>query len=134
MVLSRDPEAIVVQSDEMETERTQWVWPQKVLITPPVCTSQSLRVLSLLPDTSDVPSGEKVRDLTQLVCPERTATWLPVIALRMMMFPDRNPTARVSFQCAKDCGVFINATVREHVPHPAGTPLTTLTSPESSAV
>jgi len=38
-----------------------------------------LTVSSLLPDTSDVPSSEKVRDLTEPVCPERTATWLPVI-------------------------------------------------------
>ena len=36
----------------------------KVLTTPPVCIFQSLVVLLLLPDTSDVPSGEKVRDKT----------------------------------------------------------------------
>jgi hypothetical protein len=56
------------------------VWPEKVLIAPPVCISQSLTVLSSLPDTSDLPSDEKTTDSTSSVCPERIAVWLPVIA------------------------------------------------------
>src|SRR6266478_446768 len=100
IVLSEDPEAIVVQSDEMETERSLSVWPRKVLITPPVWTSQSLRVRSSPPDTRDDPSEEKARDSTQPVCPERTAVWLPVIASRVVMQPDSKPIATMSFQHA----------------------------------
>jgi len=62
-----DPEAIMVQLDEIETEQMKSVWPWKVLIIPPVWTSQRLMVLSWLPDTSNLPSDEKVRDLTQSV-------------------------------------------------------------------
>ena len=71
IVLSKDPEAIVVESTEMETDQTQSEWPEKVFTTPPVCTSQSLTVSSLLPDTSEVPSDEKTTQYTGCVCSER---------------------------------------------------------------
>ena len=95
---STDPEAIVVQSTEMETDQTHPLGPENVFIAPPVCTSQSLAVLSSLPDTSKVPSGEKVRQFTSPVCPERTAFWLPVITLRIMIFLGLAPTAIMLFR------------------------------------
>ena len=93
IVPSLDPEAIAVESAEMETEKTQCVWPKKVLTTPPVCISQSLTVLSELPDTSEAPLEEKTTQFTLPVCPGRTADWLPVIALRIMISPGLDPTA-----------------------------------------
>ena len=98
-VSSLDPEAIIVQSAEIETDQTSLVWPWKVLITPPVCTSQILTVSSSLPDTSNVPSSEKVRQNTHLACPENAAAWLPVILSRMVISPDSKPTAIISSQC-----------------------------------
>jgi hypothetical protein len=116
----------------METERTQVAWPLKVLTTPPVWVSQRLTVVSLLPDTRNVPSNENATDLTQSVCPERTDVQIPVIASRIMMSPDCKLTAMRSFQHARACGISSNETVREHDPHFAWSPLTTITSCESS--
>ena len=118
---------MVVRSAEMETDNTQLVWPEKVLTTPPVCRSQSLTVLSLLPDTSEVPSDVKVRLFTPCVCPERMAAWLPVTALRMMISPGPDPIAMVLFQYERAHVGLSNKTVREHIPHPAEGPLTTFT-------
>jgi len=93
--------------------------------------SQSLMVLSKLPDTSKVPSNEKIRDLTQLVCPERTDTQVPVTVSRIMILPELKPTtifphhARLSAELWKE-------TVRKQVPHVAERPVTTLTLGESS--
>src|ERR1700679_2334544 len=88
----------MVESAEMETEEIPDFWPDMVLIAPPVCVSQSLMVLSLLPDTRSSPFVEKVRDQTDSLCPERTPAWLPVIAFRRTISPDDKPTARVLFQ------------------------------------
>ena len=77
----------MVLSAEMDTELTQLVWPWRVVATPPVWTSQSLMVLSLLPDASNEPSDEKARDCTQSVCQESLSVWLPVSALRLIMPP-----------------------------------------------
>ena len=129
----QDAEAIAVQSGEMETERTRWLWPWKVLITPPVWTSQSLTIISSPPDADNIPSSEKVRALTKSVCPERTATWLPVIPSRMIMSKPK-PIAMVSFQYARENGLSLRKMVRKHVPHSARTPLTILSSCEGSAL
>ena len=51
----------------METELTILVWPEKVLATP-VCTFQNLTVLSSLPDTSDFPPDEKMREVISSMC------------------------------------------------------------------
>ena len=118
----------MVKSGKMETDQTLVVWPEKVFTTPPVCISQSLAVQSLLPDTSNLPSDEKVRQFTSSVCPERTAAWLPVIALRLIISPFLDPTTMVPFQYERLHMQLSNETVWEHVPHPAGSPLTTLTS------
>ena len=99
IVSSLDTEAIMVESIEMETDKTEFLWPWKVLITPPVCTSQILTVSSSLPDISNVPSSEKVRQNTHLACPENAAAWLPVILSRMVISPDSKPTAIISSQC-----------------------------------
>jgi len=79
-----------------------------------------------------ISSSEKARDLTQPVCPERLAVWLPVVASMVMMSQDPRPTAIVSPQCARDRMVSSKETVREHVPQSVGSPLTTLTSCKSS--
>ena len=118
----------------METDITVDLWPQSVLITPPVCTSQSLTVLSLLPDTNNIPSDEKVEHLTQFVCPEKTAVWLPVTASKMMTLLDSWQIATVLFQHEIDSGSQLRDTVREHFPHPGGAPVTTLTALRSSAL
>ena len=91
-------------------------------------------VLSQLPDTSDIPSGKKTRDVTRLVCPERTAILLPVTALRVMMSLEPKPTAIISFQHARACGEPCNEAVQKHGPHPTEGPLTTLTSCDSSVL
>jgi len=48
--------------------------PLNVLISLPVETSQSLRVLSALPETNVLPSGEKAMDVTRSLCPSCTKT------------------------------------------------------------
>ena len=132
IVQSPDPEAILAESGEIETECTQCVWPWKVLTTPPVCISQSLTVLSLLPDMRDLPFDEKVTDLAQPVCPERAVIWLPVIVLKMVIFPDLDPTAMVLFQYESASPCMSNETVREHDPHSDFAPLITLGACNSS--
>jgi hypothetical protein len=118
----------MVESAEMETDRTFSLWPRKVLIIPPVCISQSLMVLSSLPDARNTPSDEKVTDLTLSVWPERTPAWLPVTAFKITMSQEVRPTAMVSFQYEMASGLEFKETVREHAPHPAGSPLMILTS------
>ena len=80
-------EAIIALSIETETEGGESV-TRKVLINPPVWMFQSLIVLSALADTRDVPSNEKVRALTDQVCPEITDIWIPVTASRIIILPD----------------------------------------------
>ena len=60
-----------------------------------------MMVVSLLPDTSNVPSDEKVRDCKLSVCTERTAVWLPVSALKVMISPSVVLVAMVLFQYAR---------------------------------
>ena len=103
-------------------------------MTPPVWISQSFTVPSLLPDVSNVPSNEKVRDPTSPVCPERMATQMAVIPSRVTISPEPKPTVIASFQCARAAELLPKGTVQEHVPQPAGSPLTILTSLESSAM
>ena len=107
----------------METERTLSLWPEKVLIIPPVCRSQSLMVLSLLPDASNASFDEKATDLTMLLCPERIHVWLQVMAFMIRMFPDCRPTATVLLQYEAVDGLASNAIVREHAPHSAASSL-----------
>jgi hypothetical protein len=73
IVLSSDPEAIMVQSAEMETERTLLSVAMEGLDNPTSLHIPELDSLIPPPDTSNVPSDEKVTDLTTSVCPERTA-------------------------------------------------------------
>jgi hypothetical protein len=63
-----------------------------------------LTVLSSLPDTRNVPSDEKARDLTQSVCPERTDVEDSSDCIRIMMFTRLKPTAMRSFQYARAHG------------------------------
>ena len=134
IVSSLDPEAIAVKSAEMETDQTRSEWPKKVLTIPPVCVSQSLTVLSKLPDTSEVPSDEKTTHLTYSVCPERTVDWLPVIELRTIMSPDSDPAAMLLPKCDMvDMGL-LNRVVREHTPHSTGCPLTTFSIGGASTI
>src|ERR1700753_3010505 len=132
IVLSEEPEAIIAESNEMETEVTLSEWPEKALTTPPVCVSQSITILSLLPDAANFPSDEKQTEVTQSLCPKRTAVWLPVIPSRRMISL-KDPTAIMLFQNERPCKLFPNETVCEQASHPAGSPLTTLTSWERSA-
>ena len=118
----------------METENTCALWPQNVLITPPVCTSQSFAVSSSLPDTNNIPSGEKVEHLTQSMCPEKIAVWLPVTASRIVISPECKQTATLLFQHETDSGRPLRDTVQEQFSHSGGAPVTTLTAFESSAL
>ena len=64
MVLSEEPEATSLPSDEKVTDHTQSVWPSKGLrIRSPVCASQIQMVLSGEPEAILLPSGEKATDL-----------------------------------------------------------------------
>jgi len=92
--------------------------------------SENVKIVTI----SDIPSDEKTRELTGPVCPERIPIWPPVTALRITMSLEDVPMATVHFHNARESGVKLKETVREHSPHSAGSPLTTLTSCESSAV
>ena len=50
--------------------------PSKVRISSPLAASHSLSVLSSLPESRRVPSGEKATDSTRLVCPSQGADQL----------------------------------------------------------
>ena len=91
-------------------------------------------VLSLLPDTTSVPSAEKARDITLAVCSERTDLRVPVIASWTTISPELSPDAMISFLHAKASKVCSNEATREDVPHLSGRPLTTLTPCKDSAV
>jgi hypothetical protein len=65
------PEAILVQSGENETKRTQCLWPSQVYIGVSVYRSQIRTVVSPDPDARDLPSGEKATLSTASVCPSR---------------------------------------------------------------
>ena len=121
-------------SGEMETEWGRWELLWNVLMTPPVWISQSLTVLSLLPDTSDFPSNEKARDVTPSVCPEKIDPRVPVIVSRVTMSPELKPTTTISLWHARASGKWSNGTTREHVPHLSRQPLTTLIVCRDSAV
>ena len=66
--------------------------PEKVVITSPVLTFHSLIVLSILPDASISPLGEKLRLFTISRCPERVLITLPVLTFHSLivlsMLPD----------------------------------------------
>ena len=94
----------MVQSGEIETDKTNLVWPWKVLMTPPVWMSQRMTVLSPLLDTRNVPSNEKARELTIPVWLESADVEIPVITSRIVIFPDLKPTATRSFQHARAHG------------------------------
>ena len=89
----------MVPSDEMAVETTG-VLPPKVLMTPPVCTSQNLTILSLLPETSSGPSGGDARGNIMFLWPERTDVLIPVIASRSTTL-DSTPTATRSPVCER---------------------------------
>src|ERR1700753_3409164 len=103
--LSSEFETIQALSIEIETDLMGDLWPENDQISPPVCTSHNLTVLSSPPDARRDPSDENATDLTKPVCPERTASWLPTIAFRMIMSPEKTPTATVSPQHERAYGV-----------------------------
>ena len=72
--------------------------------------------MSLLPDTREVPSDEKVIQVTSCVCPERTAVWVPVIALRMRMSPGFDPIAMALLWYDRVYVSLSRKTVQEHIP------------------
>ena len=59
----------------------------------PLATSQSLMVLSALPEASTVPSGEKVTELTKLVCPLRVRISRPLATSQSLMVLSELPEA-----------------------------------------
>ena len=97
------PKATLVLPGEMEMAETGQVRSLDVLMSPPVCMSQSLAVQSLLPETSSVPSSEKAIHNIVPVCPHRGDDLTPVIASRSSTL-DRDPTAMVSARYAKADG------------------------------
>ena len=111
IVVSPDPEAIVAQSGEMETDHTQSVCPWKVLTIPPVWISHRLMALSLLPDTRKAPSDEKVRASTESVCLERMDVQVPVVTSRILISPEVDPTATTLFQHVRVCGKLLKGSV-----------------------
>lgn len=118
---------------EIDTDLTQ-LRSRNVLMTPPVWISQSLMALSLLPDTSNLPSGENAREVTLSVCPERVDLLVPVIASSIVMSPESSPTAMLSFRHTRAFGLWRKETSRVHFPHLSRRPLTTVTSRRDSEV
>ena len=86
-------------SGEKATDLTSAV-PSNVRISCPVAASQSLRVLSSLPESKRVPSGENATEVTLLECPSvpRHATLCRLACTRVRaedadQLPAREPTA-----------------------------------------
>jgi hypothetical protein len=62
------------------TDATQLKWPSSACSGAPVTESQSRTVLSSEPDTTTLPSGEKVTDVTQSEWPLSVRSGAPVTA------------------------------------------------------
>jgi hypothetical protein len=67
----------------------------RVLISRPVAASQSLRVLSKLPETMVSPSGEKAASQTLSPCPVRVLISRPVAASQSLRVLSQLPETMV---------------------------------------
>ena len=80
-------------SSEKATELTKAVCPFRVRISRPLSTSQSLTVVSALPEASTFPSGENATELTQFVCPLRVRSSRPVVTSQSLIVASALPEA-----------------------------------------
>src|ERR1700733_12794705 len=72
-VPSSAPEATMAPVGEKDTEETVPIWPPSIVTRAPVCTSQTLTVVSFDPDAMNTSSGENAIEYTSSLCPSNMA-------------------------------------------------------------
>src|SRR5882757_11182271 len=94
IVLSPDPETIMVPVGEYAMEKTPPVCPSNFVTKAPVCTSHTLTVVSYDPEMRNTSSEENAMDVTGLSCPVKVAKHTPVPVSRIRTHDSLHPAIK----------------------------------------